>query len=89
MTPTRFRLKVADHMGQHGKMGEVRAINEVASILGWLDQGGSPSEQAPVWLYRYRELVAFRDLNLSMAATAQGRAADCAAKLEALSDAHT
>lgn len=75
-------------MGQHGKMGETRAINEVATIIGWIDQGGGQSDLAPAWFYRYRELVAFRDLNLSLAATAQDRAADCSAKLEALADAH-
>lgn len=88
MSPRRFRLKVADHMGFHGDMNEERAINNVAMALGWLDKHRCKTDTAPKWLYKYRKLVSFRDINLSMASKAQADADKCSEKLEALIDAH-
>ena len=88
MNPRRFRLKVADHIGTHGTMSELRAINEVATVLGWIDNGGRESDTAPVWLARYRDLVAFRNANLRQAEEAEGRATVCSDQIEALFDAN-
>ena len=88
MTPRRFRIKVADHIGTHGTMGELRAINEVATALGWLDQGGRETATTPVWLARYRDLISFRNANLKQAIEAGERATACSDKLEELFNAH-
>lgn len=88
MTPRRFRLKVADHIGTHGTMTEARAIHEVATLLGWIDMGGRKTDSAPAWLDAYRDLVSYRNTNLQQAEMAMERAAVCSEKLEALADAH-